>query len=160
MSPNNCKEAAIQGLHAYREELLAQINRIQEDLHHVERSIELLGGNGTFGRPTATAQVPNEQRTVITGPKYADIKAQAGVELFLKENPEQWFKSSVIARELIRRGMPKESKAFASTIAGALKRCTKKGIAVREQQDGVFVYRLRDGSKQGGDGNDSTHLIS
>ena len=75
------------------------------------------------------------------------LKGQAAVELFLQENPDGWFKASVVAKELLRRGMTKTSKAFGSAIAGALNRTVEKGRATREKRDGVLMYRWGQESK-------------
>lgn len=139
------KEAAIKGLHMYRTELLAQIRQMQENLHHVERSIELLSGGqsvvSSTVKPPGTTLMP--ESATISGSSYASMKPQAGAEAFLKENPGRWFKASVVAKELLRRGMPKTTKAFQSSVAGALNRAVEKGVAVREKREGRLMYAWR-----------------
>ena len=89
MSIDEGKEAAIRGLHSYKEELLAQIEVMRENLHHVERSIELLSGNGKEIAPVTSIGGGASQ----SSSRYANLKGQAAVELFLKENPNEWFKA-------------------------------------------------------------------
>ena len=140
MNVDKGKEAAIRGLHAYEDELLMQIKGMQENLHHVRRSIELLSGNGSVAVSPAPAK-STASSSFSTASRYADLKGQAAVELFLEENPGKWFKVSVACKELLRRGMQKRPKAFSSAIGGAFNRATEKGLAMKERRHGVFMYR-------------------
>ena len=131
MSIDDGKEAAIRGLHAYKDELLNQIKLMEQNLHHVQRSIELLSSN----------IVPLPAKINIASP-YSNLKNQAAAELLLKENPNRWFKASEVAKELLRRGAKKTSKNYTSIIANALNRAVdNKGLAVKEKRDGVWKYR-------------------
>ncbi len=148
MSVGEGREAAIRGLNAYKEELEAQIRQMQENLRCVEKSIEILGtanGGRQLGIVTVTSNNP------VTISRYANLKPQAAVKLFLMENPNRWWKASVVAKELLARGMPKTSKAFSAAITGTCDRLARKGFAIREKREGVNMYCLGDNGMQGGD---------
>lgn len=138
------KEAAIQGLHAYRDALHTQMENIKENIHHIEKSIELLSGNDAHTislAGKACVRTSSSATLTVQNTRYSGLKGQAAVELFLKENPGKWFKASVIAKELLRRGMQKTSKAFTSGITCSLDRAASKGLAIKEKRNGVFKYR-------------------
>jgi hypothetical protein len=143
MSIGEGREAAIRGLNGYREELIAQIQQMQENLRCVEKSIEILG-TANAGQESSTA--PG------TISKYATLKLKPAVKLFLTENPNRWFKASTVAKELLARGIPKPSKTFASAITSTLNRLAAKGFAVKEERDGVNMYKLNEKGEQGGEG--------
>ncbi len=126
------REAALKGLHAYREEIKKKIDRFKQDVEAVERSIALLSGEDTA----------NLQEAVRKTLGYEGLGPQRAVERLLYENPDRKFKASVAAKELLRRGYPKKGKNFASIIACALNRAVAKGIATREHHGGRWVYGL------------------
>lgn len=141
------KEAAIQGLYAYRDELLSQLDVLNDNLHVVNRSIELLSSEGT--RPAAlpgkvSVKACASGTLSVQKTRYSNLKGQAAVELFLEENPGRWFKASVVAKELLRRGLQRTSKSFTSGITLALDRAAKKGLAIKEKRSGVFKYRSKE----------------
>ncbi|MBN2270347.1 MAG: hypothetical protein JXN61_07025 [Sedimentisphaerales bacterium] len=146
MATDDTKEAAIRGLHTYKEQLLLEIEQKQADLRSVERSIELLSGNG-HKAPTQD----NGQRTLtFSGPptsRYSGLKNQAACRLFLQENADQWWKASQVAKELIRRGITASSKHWNPAITGALNRLADKGIAIKEKRAGVFRYKFSPADK-------------
>jgi hypothetical protein len=73
----------------------------------------------------------------------------------LTDNPNRWFKASIVAKELLARGMQKSSKAFNSAITGTLNRAAQKGFALREKRNGVYMYRLNSKDGQGGEGHEA-----
>ena len=140
MSIGEGREAAIRGLNAYREELLAQIQQMQDNLRCVEKSIEILG---TANCLHLSATMTATSHATATLSRYADLKPQGAVKLFLTENPGRWFKPSIVAKELLARGMPKSSKAFSAAITGTLDRLSRKGFAIKEKREGVNMYSLQ-----------------
>jgi hypothetical protein len=134
---NDTKEAAIRGLHAYKERLLAEIRRKEADLRSVERSIDLLSGDG---HETTTQDRKLFDISEQPASRYANLGKQAATELFLQENAGRWFKASVVAKELLRRGM-KPTKHWGPTITGTLNRCAAKGLAEKAKRSGVYMYR-------------------
>ena len=138
------KEAAIQGLYAYRDDLLSQFETLRENIHIVERSIELLSNDGTHTLLLAgkvSVKTSASGTLSVQNTRYSGLKGQAAVELFLEENPGKWFKASVIAKELLRRGMKKTSKSFTSGITCSLDRAANKGFATKQKRNKVFKYR-------------------
>jgi hypothetical protein len=134
---NDTKEAAIRGLHAYKERLLAEIKRKEIDLRSVERSIDLLSGEG---HEATTQDRKLFEFSEQPASRYSNLGKQAATELFLRDNAGRWFKASVVAKELLRRGM-KPTKHWGPTITGTLNRCATKGLAKKEKRNGVYMYR-------------------
>jgi len=137
-------EAAIQVLYAYRDDFRSEIELLNDNLRIIERTIKLLSSDTTkavslVGKVPVKASNASTPITQVTG--YSGLKGQAAVELFLEENPEKWFKASVVAKELLRRGVQKTSKSFTSGITLALDRAAKKDLAIKEKRNKVFKYR-------------------
>jgi hypothetical protein len=135
------KEAAIRTLHAYKDQLLLEIEQKQNDLKSVKRSIELLSGDITTTTTTMTTTAPLFDVSEPPVSRYSGLGKQAAVELFLKENNKRWYKSSVVAKELIRRGMNPTTKNWGPAVTNSLNRATSKGLAKKEKRNGVFMYR-------------------
>jgi len=141
MDTDDSKEAAIKGLHAYKEQLLLEIEQKQADLRSVERSIELLSGNGAEN----PVQQDGQRTLGFSGPptsRFSGLKPQPAAKLFLQENADRWWKASQVAKELLRRGIRPSSKHWGTVITGALNRLTVKGVADKEKRGGVYKYRL------------------
>lgn len=141
MMANPGKEAALTGLHAYRAKLREEMARLLMDVRAVERSIELLSGQDGGGTADSLPMAIARPMRLSSG--YADLKPQQAAQRLLREEKRHWFKASVAARELIRRGCPKKSKHFATIIAAALNRLADKGIAEKAKRGGVWMYRLK-----------------
>jgi hypothetical protein len=148
MAIDDTKEAAIHGLHAYKERLLVEIQQKQADLGSVERSIELLSGDTvvvTIIQNQAKKLLDTSESSVS---RYSRLGKQAAVELFLRNNNGHWYKASAVAKELIRRGMTPISKHWAPAITGALNRAVAKGLAEKAKRNGVFMFRYKPETKQ------------
>ncbi|TKJ33538.1 MAG: hypothetical protein CEE38_20485 [Planctomycetes bacterium B3_Pla] len=120
------------------------IQQNQADLRTLERSIELL--NGDTGVTTTQSQPKHLDLIDTSEPpasRYSGLGKQAAVELFLQENGVHWYKASVVAKELIRRGMRPTSKTWATAITGALNRATDKGLAEKEKMQRCFHVPLQ-----------------
>lgn len=137
MSDDNPKEAAIRGLHAYKEQLGAEIEAKKADLRSVERSIQLLSGDPDRASGVQRVFLPPE----TNGTKYTALKTQAAARLFLGEHGNKWWKSSTIAKELLRRGV-RPGKHFKPAVTSSLNRLADKGVAKKEKRGGVFKYKL------------------
>ena len=144
MAIDKSKEAAIRGLREYHEELHAELKSVLENMDHVAKSIELLGGDPVYKpvdfEESSQGSIAIDSTSVEIS-DYSGMKTQAGVERFLEENPDGSFKASVVAKELLNRGLPKTSKAYQSSVAGALNRAVKKGLAFREKRNGALRYQ-------------------
>lgn len=141
MATDNTKEAAIRGLHAYKEQLRLEVEQKQADLRSVERSIELLSGNG----PESPAQEDGQRTLVFSGPptsRFSGLRPQPAAKLFLQENASRWWKASQVATELLRRGIKPSTKHWGPVITGALNRLTGKGVIQKEKKSGVYKYKL------------------
>ena len=128
--------AALARLQEHRGQLLADLAILQQKLAATEQAIQLLSGQAT---PS-----PEGLEAARRG-KYASLPAQDAVERFLRDHPGSAFKAREVARELKSAGFVTKSKDFASQVAVALNRLTKKGIADRTRRAGVIAYRLRPG---------------
>ena len=129
---NQSRLAAIRGLRDYASELQAEIARLSDALATVGQSIRLLEG--------PEAQKANEPAPPATG-GYSSLKPQAAVRRYHKEHPGKRLKASVLAKALLREGLPKTAKAFGSCIAAAQSRLEAKGLLHRgEDAQGRVVY--------------------
>lgn len=148
MAIGDKKEAAIYTLHAYKEQLLLEIQQKHADLRSVERSIELLSGDTVV---TTTQSQANQlfDTSEYSVSRYSRLGKQAAVELFLRNNSGHWYKASIVAKELIRRGMSPISKHWGPAITGALNRAVTKGLAEKAKRNGVFMYRYKLETEQG-----------
>ena len=132
MAANEERESALKSLYSYRDKIRTDVQRLQEDLLAVERSIRILGGES----------VP-QQAPITPNPGYEGLGIQAAVERLLLECPGRKFKPSIAAKELRRRGVPQKNKTFSTQVASALIRAAKKGLAEREKLNGRWVYSLK-----------------
>lgn len=140
MVNDNRKEAAIKGLHAYREQLIAEIEAKKADLGSLERSIQLLSGETS--RPEQLVGIPSAPESPVgAGSRYAGLKNQAATRVFLEEQSHRWYKASEVVKELRRRGVP-TGKHFAAAVTGALNRLAVKGVAKKEKKAGVYKYKI------------------
>jgi len=147
MAIDDTKEAAIYGLHAYKERLLVEIQQKQDDLRSVERSIELLSGDTVVTTTQSqTEQLFDTSESSVS--RYSGLGKQAAVELFLRNNSGHWYKASVVAKELIRRGMTPISKHWSPAITGALNRAVTKDLAEKAKRNSVFMYRYKHETEQ------------
>jgi hypothetical protein len=140
MDMNESTDVAIQGLQIARQEILSRINRLKECLRSTDDLIDMLGGNGHAVMETSRPPTLSDAGSLSQDSAYAGLKTQVAVERLLRERQGQWFKSSDVAKELVRLGLPRGGKGFSSTIAGSLNRAVQKDIVVREKQNGVFAY--------------------
>ncbi len=128
--------ATLAQLQEHRRLLLADLAGLQQKLAAIEQAIQLLSG---YASPS-----PEGLAAARRG-KYASLPAQDAVERFLRDHPGSAFKASEVARELKSAGFVAKSKDFASQVAVALNRLSKKGIADRTRRAGVIAYRLKPG---------------
>ena len=128
MSINEAKVDALRSLELYREKLVGQIQ-------HIDHIVESLGGS------------PLSRPPISVSTRYKGLKPQAAARLFLVDHPNEWFKASVLTKELLNREVVKTSKAFGTAVQAALNRLVEKGFAIREKQNGVFSYQFKDSQK-------------
>lgn len=132
-SPDNSREAALRGLHEYREGLAAQMKTLEQDMSAVERSIALLDHG-----------VPPSREPTEAQEGFAALGATDAVIRFLREAKGRAFKPTIMAKELVRRGfMPKNSKTFSQQVTSTVKRVMHMGvhnIRRKKNRDGHWVY--------------------
>lgn len=128
MKKTNNLDAALSALITYRDEL-------RRDLSSVERSIELLSGDGKA----------YSAEQAINAKEYATLKVQAAVERFLETHPDELFKPSAVKNELLRRGfVPTNKKTLGSAVHAALARAVVKDFAEQdEDEEGLQVFSLK-----------------
>ncbi len=131
MTNTNGREAAIKGLHQYREELLDQ-------LQEVEKSILKFGGDIEPHKKMEKSPPHDELMTSDLGP-------QQLVEKYLRDHPGKFFKTQFIAKELIQGGYhPNSPKFWVTQVRNCLRTAVKKGIAeFREDAPGKRRFGLK-----------------
>jgi hypothetical protein len=133
--------AALARLQEHRGQLRADLVDLQRKLAAVEQAIQLLSGQAT---PS-----PEGLDAARRG-KYASLPAQDAVESFLRNHAGTAFKPREVAQELKSAGFVTKSKDFASQVAVALNRLSKKGVVEKTRRAGVTAYRLKAGADAAG----------
>jgi len=136
MTGTTGRNAAIQGLRDYRKELVDSIDKLQEDLRVVDRSIALLGGSiaGPESAETLTQTVDQN-----AGP-------QELVENFLHASPGKFYRPRDLGKLILETGYhPKTKKPeiWFAQVTNCLRRAVNKGIAEMRELEGKKTYGLK-----------------
>jgi len=136
MSSTTSREAAIQGLRDYQQELVSSINELRESLRIVEQSIVLLSGS-------------KQNAEITESPKQA-VNQNAGpqeiVEDFLRGAPDNSYRPRELAKRIMESGYkPKTEKPeiWFAQVTNCLRRAVRKGLAEEETVEGKRRFRWK-----------------
>ena len=127
----NGREMAIDALQASLDKLIAQRQRIDQDIDAVNRAMDVLsheGINGDFDEEISAA--------------YSKLGPGQAVEKFLRENAGKHYKASEVKRQLERRRFKTKATAVGSLISSTLSRLAESDKSpIREgHRKNVKVY--------------------
>lgn len=135
MTKTTGREAAIDGLHRYRKELLNQ-------LRQVEMAMVAIGGPIEEDGTALPVVTHNDLKTKDLGP-------QQIVENSLRESPDKSFRPRLLAKRIVEGGyQPTSPKVWPNQVTNCLKRAVAKGIAEETTgPDGKKRYKWKQGAE-------------